>query len=109
MQALTVIILSSFLGWRAHSITSLLVGNVKVYKSSVVIAASRSKTEATVGLPSGVVRFSRIPEPLEAIKLHHAARLKCNNLFDFKCEASLFVGQCLKLVAKVFGKHCPTY
>ena len=78
---------------------------MKVYKLSVVIAASRSKTEATVGLPSGVVRFSRIPVLLEAIKLHHAARSKCHKLFDYKGEASLFVGQCLKLVAKVFGKH----
>lgn len=85
------IILLQFLGWRVGTVLRLKCAHAELKGSYMVVKASHCKTEATSGLPEGVISLSQCPQIADFVWTYVRRRLATDrvNLFDIPGEGRL--------------------
>lgn len=111
LRALSMLTITQFFGWRAGTVTTLKLQDIRVVNTSLEVQSSHFKTLNNGGLPCGQLSFSKLPMLFMVLHryLHLADRCNYTHAFGVqRSSASAMMADAVTLVAQRFQFDAPT-
>jgi hypothetical protein len=108
LEAICLVAITSFTGWRSHSVVSLKCADVVLTGTKLELACTAFKNVGERGLPSTFVSFPKLPDLWFAVRRYVISRLTGNEVYLFNQKtgpAPTQVAQAMVIVATCFGKE----